>query len=176
MLSSLSSITPVRIYVKKGGREREREEGALDVCACERESIKAHIHVYVCVHACMYMKTLTIATCNISNLPDSNTMLLPGRVLGYKDTEVKLLPSSTTKHALWESYLQAAATSLMRAVAYTQLWRQPLPNVIVMKPMSDLCWVCQWNSTAIIRSSNHPEEEKSTVSTCTRISIYGGGY
>ena len=95
-------------------------------------------------------------------------MLLPGRVPGYKDSDVKLLPSSTTKHAIWEFYLQAAATSSMRSVAYstfTQLWRQLLPNIIVMKPMSDLCWVCQQNSAAITRSANRPEEEKSTVST-----------
>ena len=94
-------------------------------------------------------------------------MLLPGRVPGYKDSDVKLLPSSTTKHTIWEQYIQAAATTLMRTLAYstfTHLWQQLLPNVIVMKPMSDLCWVCQQNSTAIMRSANRPEE-KSTVST-----------
>ena len=93
-------------------------------------------------------------------------MLLPGRVPGYKVSDVKLLPSSTTKHAIWELYLQAAATNSMRSVAYskfTQLWRQLLPYIIVMKPMSDLCWVCQQNSAAITRSANCPE--KSTVST-----------
>ena len=96
-------------------------------------------------------------------------MLLPGRVPGYKDTDVKLLPSSTTKHALWELYLQAAATDSMRTVAYstfTQLWRQLLPHIVIMKPMSDLCWVCQQNSAAITRSANRPEEEKSSVSMC----------
>ena len=101
------------------------------------------------------------------NLPDSNAMLLPGRVPGYKDSDVKLLPSSTTKHTIWEQYIQAAATILMRAVAYstfTHLWRQLLSNVIVMKLMSDLCWVCQQNSTAIMRSANQPVE-KTTVST-----------
>ena len=91
-----------------------------------------------------------------------------GEYLGIKDSNVKLLPSSTTKHTIWEQYIQAAATTLMRAVAYstfTHLWRQLLLNVIVMKPiMSDLCWVCQQNSTAIMRSANRPEE-KSTVST-----------
>ena len=98
---------------------------------------------------------------------DTNAMLLPGRVPGYKDSDVKLLPSSTTKHAIWELYLQAAAASSMRAVAYstfTDLWRQLLPNIVVMKPMSDLCWVCQQNSAAITRSANRPEEEKSVVS------------
>ena len=104
---------------------------------------------------------------------DSNAMLLPGRVPGYKDSDVKLLPSSTTKRAIWEIYLEAAANSTMRAVAYstfTQIWRQLLPYIVVMKPMSDLCWVCQQNSAAITRSANRPEE-KTTVSiiinTCT---------
>ena len=76
--------------------------------------------------------------------PDSNAMLLPGRIPGYKDSDVKLLPSSTTKHAIWELYLQAAAASVMRAVAYstfTQLWHQLLPYIVVMKPMSDLLGV-----------------------------------
>ena len=62
---------------------------------------------------------------NFHNLPDSNAMLLPGRVPGYKDTDVKLLPSSTTKNSIWKQYLQAAANSSMRALAYptfTQLW------------------------------------------------------
>ena len=94
-------------------------------------------------------------------------MLLPGRVPGYKNTDVKLLPSSTTKKSIWELYLQAAAASLMRAVGYstfTSLWRQLLPNIVVMKPMSDLCWVCQQNSVAITRSANTTEAEMSSVS------------
>ena len=34
-----------------------------------------------------------------------------------------------------------------------------------MKPMSDLCWVCQRNSVAMIRNANRPEGEKSEVCT-----------
>ena len=81
---------------------------------------------------------------------DSNAMLLPGRVPGYKDSGVKLLP---TKRLIWELYFQAAETSLLRAVAspnFTQFWRPLLTNVVVMKPMSDLCWQ---NNTAIVRSA-----------------------
>ena len=110
----------------------------------------------VCVHKCV---------CVIG--VNTNTMLLPGRVPGYKDSDVKLLPSSTTKHTIWELYLQAAAASSKHAVAhsiFTQLWRQLLPNIVIMNPMSDLCWVCQQNSAAITRSANRPEEEKSVVS------------
>ena len=32
-----------------------------------------------------------------------------------------------------------------------------------MKPMTDLCWVCQQNSSAIMRAANTAEEEKSKV-------------
>ena len=56
----------------------------------------------------------------------------------------------------------------IRCAAYTTftaLWRQLAPQIMVMKPMSDLCWVCQKNSTAIMRASNRPESEKSEVIT-----------
>ena len=56
------------------------------------------------------------------------------------------------------------------AAAYTtfcRLWRQLTPQIMVMKPMSDLCWVCQQNSRAIMRSANTPEEEKSQVTKRT---------
>ena len=36
-------------------------------------------------------------------------------------------------------------------------------QVMVLKPMTDLCWVCQQNSATIMRSANIPEEEKSEV-------------
>ena len=56
----------------------------------------------------------------------------------------------------------------LRAAAYTtfcSLWRQLTPHITVMKPMSDLCWVCQKNSRAIMRAANTPESEKSQVNT-----------
>ena len=80
-----------------------------------------------------------------------------GRVPGYKSSDIQLLPSSTTKRQVWES---------MRPVSYstfTSLWRQLLPHVVVMKPMSDLCWMCQKNSTAITRSANRPDGEKTLI-------------
>lgn len=101
-------------------------------------------------------------------LPDGNAMLLPGRIPGYKSSDIKLLPSSTTKRSIWELYVESAASGLLRPVGYstfTRLWRQLLPHIVIMKPMSDLCWICQQNSTAITRAANRPEEEKSAVST-----------
>ena len=95
-------------------------------------------------------------------------MVLPGRVPGYKRTDVQLLPSSTTKHQVWELYQAAAAESSMTPVGYstfTRLWRELLPYIVVMKPMTDLCWQCQRNSSIISKHSNRPEAEKTMVRT-----------
>ena len=39
-----------------------------------------------------------------------------------------------------------------------------------MKPMSDLCWVCQQNSVAIMRAANSPEALKSEVRITKKMS------
>ena len=57
-----------------------------------------------------------------------------------------------------------AAVSGIRAlseVSFGRIWKQTLPNIIFMRPMTVLCWVCQRNSTLIQRSANLPEEMKS---------------
>ncbi|MCG8621417.1 MAG: hypothetical protein MJE68_05355 [Proteobacteria bacterium] len=67
-------------------------------------------------------------------------MVLPGRIPGYKSSDIQLLPSSTTKNRVWELYQEAAGVQSMRPVGYstfTRLWRELLPHVVVMKPMSD---------------------------------------
>ena len=54
----------------------------------------------------------------------------------------------------------------LRVAAYNTfctLWRELAPHITVMKPMTDLCWVCQQNSTAMLRAANRPVEEKSEV-------------
>ena len=54
----------------------------------------------------------------------------------------------------------------MRSAAYNTfctLWQMLTPQIMVMKPMTDLCWVCQQNSSALMRAANTPEEEKSEV-------------
>ena len=50
---------------------------------------------------------------------EANAMVLPGRVPGYKSSDIQLLPSSTTKHKVWELYQQAASVESMRPVSYS---------------------------------------------------------
>ena len=98
---------------------------------------------------------------------EDNAILLPGRIPGYKRDDLQLLPSSTTKREVWETYHHSAlATPDVKAVCYSlfcDLWKQLTPQVVVTRPMSDLCWICQKNSNLIMRAHNRPVEEKTTV-------------
>ena len=98
---------------------------------------------------------------------EDNAILLPGRIPGYKRDDLQLLPSSTTKRGVWELYHQAvSADDDVKAIGYSlfcKLWTGLTPQAVVTKPMSDLCWTCQQNSTLIMRAHNRPVEEKSEV-------------
>lgn len=100
------------------------------------------------------------------NYAEDHAILLPGRVPGYKDCDRQLLPSSTTKRAVWQTYLEACSQTTVRAVKYstfTSVWRKYCPLLTVMKPMTDLCHTCQQNSSIIVKAANKPEAEKATV-------------
>ena len=120
-------IICVCVCVKARERERESERG--------RERRGTFLYTVYSIDVCALTWINVHVMYNFHGL-DTNAMLLPGRVPGHKDSDVKLLPSSTMKHAIWELCLQAAAASSMWAVAYstfTDLWRQLLPNIVVMK-------------------------------------------
>jgi hypothetical protein len=100
----------------------------------------------------------------ILHYSEANGILLPGRIPGYKKDDMQLLPCSTTRRKVWLVYQQATEELLHKTAAYStfcKLWKQLLPQVVVARPMTDLCLTCQQNSTAIIRSANLCEEVKS---------------
>ena len=88
-----------------------------------------------------------------------------GFLLNYSEQNALLLPSSASKRGIWRVYQSAAESrESIHKVAYStfcRLWRSLLPSIIIMKPMSDLCWTCQQNSTAILRAANCSEGDKS---------------
>ena len=43
-------------------------------------------------------------------------------------------------------------------------WRKYVPDIKIMKGMTDLCWVCQKNSSTISWSANMPIERQTEVS------------
>ena len=106
---------------------------------------------------------------------EDHTILLPGRIPRNKRDDLQLLPSSITKREVWHLYHSATSTGAdTKAVGYSlfcALWRKLTPQVIVTRPMTDLCCVCQRNSNLIVRAQNRPVEEKSevTMKICTYI-------
>ena len=98
---------------------------------------------------------------------EQHSLVMPGRIPGYSRCDMQLLPSSTSKKSIWNIYKGSSElNSPAPSVGYStfcRLWRTLVPNVITMKPMSDLCWTCQQNSATVLRMSNAPENEKSQV-------------
>ena len=83
------------------------------------------------------------------------------------------LPMSFVQQ-VWRLYCDSCAVSGEKAAAYKtfcKYWMQLLPHIRVGKPMTDLCWTCQQNSTLITRSINKSEEEKSQVHNVSTIQI-----
>ena len=84
-----------------------------------------------------------------------------------------LLPGPPGAPRRWPHILLLSPTgalgrprSLTNAVCYSlfcALWKQLTPQVVVTRPMFDVCWMCQQNSTLIMRAHNRPVEEKSEV-------------
>ncbi|XP_074634268.1 uncharacterized protein LOC141892822 [Acropora palmata] len=100
----------------------------------------------------------------LSNFADENAFLLPGRIPGFKNEDIQLLSLSDTKMRVWNSFKNVCEESNKQTVSYTkfnELWKQFHPNLVVAKPMSDLCFTCQHNTSKLLRAANLPEEEKS---------------
>ena len=65
---------------------------------------------------------------------------------------------------VWRKFKKTCEGTEKQAVCYTKfidLWQQFHPNVVVAKPMTDLCSTCQQNTSKLQRSANLPEREKS---------------
>ena len=103
-------------------------------------------------------------TAFISNYVEENAIELPGRIPGYKDDDIKLLSSSESKANVWRTYRLSCESAGKMSIGYTKfvtLWNELFPNVVVAKPMTDLCGTCQQNTAKLQRSVNLPEDEKS---------------
>ena len=76
----------------------------------------------------------------LTNYVEENTVLLPGRIPGFKNDDIKLLSSSDTKMSVWSEFKKSCEETGRQGVCCTKfidLWQQFHPNVVVAKPMSD---------------------------------------
>ena len=102
----------------------------------------------------------------LANYVEENAIALPGRIPGFRSDDVKVLPSSETKIGVWQTYEAACRASDKRAVSsskFLQMWRQFYPDVVVTKPMTDLCITCQQNPNKLQRAANLLESEKAEL-------------
>lgn len=63
---------------------------------------------------------------------------------------------------LFNTVIIIIITTTQRVVGNTsrKLWQQLVPNIVITKPRSDICWECHQNNTAIYRSANLPNPVK----------------
>ena len=109
---------------------------------------------------------LKTIVCFLKNYSEENAILLPGRIPGYKRTDLQLLPTNTTKKEIWKCYIKACASLTFRAASYQsfcKIWKKYTPQILITTPKTDLCWICQQNSFAITASSNKTDVEKERV-------------
>ena len=100
-------------------------------------------HQHTTPHNVTSLSDVQQVVCFILNYAEDNSILLPGRVPGYKRDDMQLLPSSVTKREVWELYCEAVAASQEGSLAvcyslFCRFWRQLTPQVVVAKPMSGL--------------------------------------
>ena len=100
----------------------------------------------------------------LTHYVEGNAILLPGQTAGFKKDDIRLLSSSKTKMNVWRAIKRACEETGKEAVCYTtftKLWEQFHPDVVIAKPMTDLCLTCQQNTSKLLRSGNLPDREKS---------------
>lgn len=89
----------------------------------------------------------------LANYAEEHAVSLPGRILGYKGEDIKLLSLHETKIGVWRSFEVAREATREQAVSYSkfvELWEQFHPTLVVAKPMTDLCQTCQQNTTKLL--------------------------
>lgn len=112
------------------------------------------------------MDTLQHVITFLDNYAEEHAVALPGRVPGFKRSDIKLLPSSATKASIHRLYEQSAESAGLPVVSYSKfvtMWNELRPLVRITKPMTDLCHTCQKNNSNIYRSANLLDEEKSEI-------------
>lgn len=87
---------------------------------------------------------------------------MPGRLANHK-VIVKLLPSSDTKQGLYLKYKgmcdQSGDTCVGRTMFYN-IWNNFCADVVIMRPRTDLCALCQRNMTSHANLRGASEEYK----------------
>ena len=100
----------------------------------------------------------------ITNFTEVHGICLPGRIPGFSQSNIKLLPSHETKASVYRQDVESITSLDPEEVnvgyhKFCQLWRQLVPFIKVVKPMKDLCWYCQQSNSLIIKAANKRKDK-----------------
>uniref|UniRef100_A0A7M5XGV4 DUF7869 domain-containing protein n=2 Tax=Clytia hemisphaerica TaxID=252671 RepID=A0A7M5XGV4_9CNID len=116
-------------------------------------------------HNAFSFETREMAVNFIENFALANAVPLPGRVANHRDDDAKLLliPSFETKESVHNQYkalCEGNGFEFMGFTSFCELWKSQLPNIIITKPMGDLCWVCQQGNERLLRSQFDSDDDE----------------
>ena len=92
---------------------------------------------------------------------EENALILPGRVPGYCRSDIQLY-LQIFLNEISGKFIQLLL-HLQLVILHFEIMERISSFSNIMKPMTDLCWQCQQNSTAVIRCTNCNEADKSVV-------------
>ena len=75
------------------------------------QGIEARLHGFT-------TEEISRVTTFLDNYAGTRAILLPGRIPGYKNWDVKLVPTQMTKNSVWLEYNHAHATLTVRIASY----------------------------------------------------------
>ena len=67
---------------------------------------------------------------------------------------------------MWECYktsCEVAGIRYAQLTTFRKYWQQLVPHIIITKPRSDLCWMCQTQSTLIAKTKNSLQEKSQVL-------------
>lgn len=94
----------------------------------------------------------------LNNYAEQHAIILPGRVSTVYNANVQLQPSSDIKIKVHEIYKNSFTNKMpakpVSTKVFTNIWRHCCPEIVVMKPRSELCALCKkvlhiWSQTGI---------------------------
>lgn len=97
---------------------------------------------------CATFESVTRIKSFIHNYAEQNSLVLPGQVSSYSNPDLFLLPSSDTKEKIYHDYSEACKQDSVSPLSldyFRKSWRTFLPNIVIQKPLTDLCSECQHN-------------------------------
>lgn len=99
----------------------------------------------------------------IRNYAEESALFMPGRLASQYNI-VKLLPSSDNKSILYRKYKDICIANdeiWVSGPAFRKIWNTFCADIVIMKPKTDLCELCQRNYTSHGQLRGVSDEEKS---------------